>query len=216
ASQLLEKFVKVRASIRLLTAIALIGICGISVAQGWRIVHFSLVTMNIDSSEKRAELINTWGAVPGLASKALQVGLTDETNPSDAMIAYRRREILSEILSIKPLSSMLWLSLSAMRLATDQSPEDILAALRLSMLTGPNEAYVMVKRGVFGVSLWERLSPDVKSRVAYDLAPTLFPVLQRKQQREENCKPFFPQNPSPSARRYEMRFSPPASRRKRS
>src|SRR5262249_12110566 len=43
-----------------------------------------------------------------------------------------------------------------------------------------------------------------------------FPVLQRKQQREENCKPFFPQNPSPSARRYEMRFSPPASRRKRS
>jgi hypothetical protein len=131
--------------------------------------------MNIDSSERRAALINTWGAVPGVASKALQVGLTDEVNPSDTMVAYRRREIFSEILSIKPLSSVDWLSLSTMRLATDQSTEDVLASLRLSMVTGPNEAYVMVKRGVFGVSLWESLSPDLKSRVAYDLVPTLFP-----------------------------------------
>jgi hypothetical protein len=166
----------VRASIRLLTAIALMGICGIAITQGWRIVRFSLVvTMNIDSAEKRDELVNTWGAVPGVASKALQVGLTDEVNPSDMMVAYRRREILSEMLSIKPLSSMDWLSLSAMRLVTDQSTEDVLASLKLSMLTGPNEAYIMVKRGVFGVSLWEQLSPDLKSRVAYDLAPILFP-----------------------------------------
>ena len=45
-----------RADIRLLTAIALIGICGFSVAQGWRIVHFSLAMVNIDSSEKQAEI----------------------------------------------------------------------------------------------------------------------------------------------------------------
>ena len=95
-----------RAGIRLLTAIALIGICGFSVAQGWRIVHFSLATMNIDSSEKRAEITNTWGAVPGLASIALQAELTDEINLSDMMAANRRREILSAILSIKPLSSL--------------------------------------------------------------------------------------------------------------
>ena len=138
-------------------------------------MHFSLATMNIDSSEKRAEITNAWRAVPGLASIALQADLTDEINPSDMMVAYRRREILSEILSIKPLSSMDWFSLSGMQLVTDQSMEDVLASLKLSMLTGPNEAYVMTKRGVFGVSLWESLSPDLKSRVAYDLGPTLFP-----------------------------------------
>ena len=164
-----------RASIRLLTAIALIAISGLSVAQGWRIVHFSLATMNINSSEKRAEITNTWRAVPGLASIALQADLTDEINPSDMMVAYRRRAILSELLSIRPLSSMDWFSLSGMQLVTDQSMEDVLASLKLSMLTGPNEAYVMTKRGVFGVSLWESLSPDLKSRVAYDLGPTLFP-----------------------------------------
>jgi hypothetical protein len=164
-----------RAGIRLLTAIALIAMSGLSVAQGWRIVHFSLATMNIDSSEKRAEITNTWRAVPGLASIALQANLTDEINPSDMMVAYRRRAILSELLSIRPLSSVDWFSLSGMQLVTNQSMEDVLASLKLSMLTGPNEGYVMTKRGVFGVSLWESLSPDLKSRVAYDLGPTLFP-----------------------------------------
>ena len=164
-----------RASIRLLTAIALIAMSGLSVAQGWRIVHFSLATMNIDSSEKRAEITNAWRAVPGLASIALQADLTDEINPSDMMVAYRRRAILSELLSIRPLSSVDWFSLSGMQLVTNQSMEDVLASLKLSMLTGPNEGYVMTKRGVFGVSLWESLSPDLKSRVAYDLGPTLFP-----------------------------------------
>jgi hypothetical protein len=164
-----------RAGIRLLTAIALIAMSGLSVAQGWRIVHFSLATMNIDSSEKRAEITNAWRAVPGLASIALQADLTDEINPSDMMVAYRRRAILSELLSIRPLSSMDWFSLSGMQLATDQPMKDVLASLKLSMLTGPNEASVMTKRGVFGVSLWESLSPELKSRVAYDLSPTLFP-----------------------------------------
>jgi hypothetical protein len=164
-----------RAGIRLLTAIALIAMSGLSVAQGWRIVHFSLATMNIDSSEKRAEITNAWRAVPGLASIALQADLTDEINPSDMMVAYRRRAILSELLSIRPLSSMDWFSLSGMQLATDQPMKDVLASLKLSMLTGPNEASVMTKRGVFGVSLWESLAPELKSRVAYDLSPTLFP-----------------------------------------
>ena len=166
---------KVGASIRLVTAIALIGICGFAVAQGWRIVQFSLVTMNIDSSEERAELVNTWGTVPSVASKALQAGLTDEINPSDPMVAYRRRAVLSEILSIKPLSSINWLSLSAVQLVTNRPMEQVLESLKLSTLTGPNEGYVMGERAVFSLSLWEDLLPDLKSHVAIDLGPMLSP-----------------------------------------
>ena len=164
-----------RADIRLWTAIALIGICGFSVAQGWRIMHFSLVTMGIDSSEKRAEIVSTWSAVPGLASTALQAGLTDAINPSDMKAANRRREALSAILSIKPSSSVDWLSLSAMQLVTDQPMEQVLESLKLSMLTGPNEGYVMGERAVFALSLWEDLSPDLKSHVAIDLGPMMSP-----------------------------------------
>ena len=50
-----------------------------------------------------------------------------------------------------------------------------MGSLKLSMLTGPNEGYVMAERGIFGVTFWESLSPDLKSRVAIDLAPAMFP-----------------------------------------
>ena len=48
--------------------------------------------------------------------------------------------------------------------------EQVLESLELSMVTGPNEGYVMADRGIFGVSLWESLPPDLKRRVAIDLA----------------------------------------------
>ena len=205
-----------RAGIRLLTAIALIAICGFSVAQGWRIVHFSLATMNIDSSEKRAEITNAWRAVPGLASTALQADLTDEINPSDVMAANRRREALSAILSIKPLSSMDWLSLSGMQLVTDQPMEQVLESLKLSTLTGPNEGYVMAERAIFAVSLWEALSPDLKSRVAIDMGPMISPRTPAEGAARGKFRPFFPQNPSGCGTSYKRPFSPPGVRRKRS
>ena len=140
-----------RPDIRLWTAIAMIGICGFSVAQGWSIVRFSFATGNIDSSEKRAEIVSRWTEVPGLASTALQAELKENFNPSDMMAAIRRRALLSAILSIKPLSSRDWLALSGMQLVTDQPIEEVLGSLNLSVLTGPNEGYVMAERGVFGV-----------------------------------------------------------------
>ena len=159
-----------RADIRFWTAIALIGICGFSVARGWSIVHFSLALVNIDSSEKRAEIIIPGAVVPDVASAALQAELREKIDASDPKAANSRREALSAILSIEPLSSVDWLSLSGMQLVTDQPMEQVLESLELSMVTGPNEGYVMADRGIFGVSLWERLSPELKRRVAVDLA----------------------------------------------
>lgn len=159
-----------RADIRLLTAIALIGICGFSVTRGWSIVHFSLAMANVDSSEKRDEIINTWSFAPEVASAALHAGLTKKIDISDQKAANRRRDVLSSILSIEPLSSLDWLSLSGVQLVTDQPMGQVLGSLELSMLTGRNEGYVMAERGIFGISLWERLSPYLKTRVANDLA----------------------------------------------
>jgi hypothetical protein len=160
----------IRATIRLLTAIALIVISGVAVAQGWGIVRFFLAGMNIVSAEKRAAFADALRATSGISSTALKDELADETNRTDIIAPYHRRELLSAILTIEPLSSMDWLSLSSAELSTHRSMEDVLGSLRLSMLTGPNEGYVMESRRLFGVSLWERLSPDLKRRVANDLA----------------------------------------------
>jgi hypothetical protein len=168
-----------RVTIRLLTAIALMVISGITVAQGWEIVRFFLASMNIVSAEKRARTADAWRATSGVTSTALNDELADESNQSDIIAAYRRRELLSAILSIKPLSSMDWLSLSRAELMTHQSMEGVFASLELSMLTGRNEGYVMEERRLFGVSLWERLSPDLKRRVANDLAVGEIPDSQK-------------------------------------
>ena len=164
-----------RGSIRLATAIVLMGICGFSVALGWTIVRFSVATMNVESPEKRAEIAKTWGTTPGLAATALRNVLADKINIADQKAANEQREALAAILSIKPLSSRDWLSLSGVQFVTDQPMDDVLESLKLSTLTGPNEGYVMVERGIYGVSLWESLSPDLKSRVANDLLAVLFP-----------------------------------------
>jgi hypothetical protein len=131
--------------------------------------------MNVESPEGREEIVKTWGATPGLASTALRTVLADKINIADQKANNRQREVLSAILSIKPLSPRDWLALSGVQFITDQPMDDVLESLKLSTLTGPNEGYVMVERGIYGVSLWESLSPDLKSRVANDLVPVLFP-----------------------------------------
>ncbi len=159
-----------RADIRLLTTIALIGICGFAVARGWAIVHFSFAIANVGASEKRDVVINTWSSVPDVASAALQAELREKIEISDQKAANNRREALASILSIKPLSSFDWLSLSGWQLVTDQPMGQVFKSLELSMMTGPNEGYVTTERGIFGVSLWLRLPEELKRRVANDLA----------------------------------------------
>ena len=159
--------VVMRIDIRFWTAIVLIGICGFAVARGWSIVRFSLAA---DALKNPAEIAQAWGSTPGVASTALETEIRDKIDPSDLTAANNRREQLSVLLSIKPLSSYDWLSLSGMQLVTEEPIEQVLESLELSVLTGPNEGYVMAERGIFAVSLWERLSPDLKSRAAMDLA----------------------------------------------
>jgi hypothetical protein len=160
----------IRVTVRLLTAIALIVMSGIAVTQGWGIVRFFLASMNIVSAEKRARIDDASRATSGVTLTALKDELADETNQSDMIAPYHRRELLSVILSIEPLSSMDWLALSKAELMTHQPMESVFGSLELSMLSGPNEGYVMGERGIYGVSLWQRLSPDLKRRVAADLA----------------------------------------------
>ena len=159
-----------RADIRLWTAIVVIGICGFSVTRGFGIVHFSLAMASIDSLEKRAEIVNSWSSAPNVASRALQADLSYQINPSDQKAADHRRQTLSTLVSIKPMSSYSWLSLSGLQLITDQPMEQVFDSFELSMLTGPYEGYVIEDRRFFGVSLWQRLSPELKRRVVANLA----------------------------------------------
>ena len=146
----------------------MIGFCAFAVVRGLSIVHFSFAMANISSSENRAEMIHAWTTVPGVASAALQSQLKEKIDHLKAVNS--RREALAAVLSIRPLSSMDWLLLSGVQLVTDQPMDQVFGSLVLSVMTGPNEGYVMAERGMFGVSLWEDLPPDLKRHVIIDLA----------------------------------------------
>jgi len=156
--------------LRLLTAVVLIGICGLSVARGLGIAHFSLATASIDSPERRADIANRFSSAPDVASRALYVDLANPIDPSDQKGANRRRQTLTALVSIKPMSSYDWLLLSGLQFVTDQPMEQVFDSLELSMLTGPNEGYVMGERAVFALSLWERLPAELKIHVAADVS----------------------------------------------
>ena len=164
-----------RGDLRLLTAVVLIGICGLSVARGLGIAHFSLATASIDSPERRADIVNRFSSAPDVASRALQVDLANPIDPSDQKRANRRRQTLTALVSIKPMSSYDWLLLSGLQFVTDQPMEQVFDSLELSMLTGPHEGYVMGERAVFALSLWERLPADLKRHVAIDVAAMMLP-----------------------------------------
>jgi hypothetical protein len=166
-----------RADIRLWTAVVMIGICGFAIARGLGIVHFSIAMANIDSPEKRAEIVKAWGSAPSVASAALRADLNTQIDPSEQKANNRRREILCTLVSIKPMSSYSWLWLSGLQLITDQPMEQVFDSLELSMLTGPNEGYVMGERAVFAISLWLRLPADLKNHAALDVASVMFPIL---------------------------------------
>jgi hypothetical protein len=166
-------------NIRLFTAVALIGICGFCVVRGWSIVHFSLVMANADSPQKRAEVSDTWRSVANVGSAALHAELTEPIDISDPKVAKAQREAVSSLLAIEPMASFDWLSISGLQLFTDQPMEQVFASLELSTLTGPNEGNVMPARGIYGVSIWQRLSPELQRRVAADLAIDESPDIQK-------------------------------------
>src|SRR5512139_2147416 len=109
-----------RADLRLWTAIVIVGMCGFAVVRGWEIVHFSRAMADVGSPEKQAEITSIWAAAPEVASAALQADLKDKFDVSDPIAVIRRRAVLSSLLSIKPLSSEDWLSLSRIQLAARQ------------------------------------------------------------------------------------------------
>jgi len=155
---------------RVLTALAVLGLCGLAMVGGLNTVLFCIAGAAPARHEDRAAAVRPWAAVPGLAGAALQASLTSLADTTDIDGARARAEHLAALLAVKPSSSMNWLALAGMRLAAGQPTEKVLAALAMSSLTGANQGDVMSQRGILGLLKWEILPPDVRRRVVADIA----------------------------------------------
>jgi hypothetical protein len=135
--------------------------------KGCTIVSFRLAQAR---AQDRAESANAWTSVPGVASYALNAVVSAPLEPINPQTVAHRLDEIGALLSVHPLASEHWLSLSAMRHLAGQPMEKVLAPLRFSFSTGPNEEAVLFQRVLFSLSIWEELPGDIQWRVAKDLA----------------------------------------------
>jgi hypothetical protein len=152
-------------TIRLLTALAVAGICGWPVWQGFDLVRYAV-------ADSKPEAVRPWVDVSGLAFSAREHVLTPVNDSSDEKTIRKRRDELTEMLAVRPLSSFYWLQLAVARVDTHEALEKVIGALELSAVTGPNEGFMITDRGMFGIWQWEALPAEVRGRAIKDLVAT--------------------------------------------
>jgi len=148
--------------IRLLTALAVFGVCGWPVWQGLNMIRFAM-------ADSKPEAVDPWLNVSGLAFTAREYALTSVDDSSDDETVRKRRDELEGILAIRPLSSRYWLKLAEARIEAHEVLAKVINALELSVITGPNEGYMIAQRGLFGIWQWEVLPPELQKRAIADL-----------------------------------------------
>ena len=154
---------------RFLTVLAVLGLCVLAIPRGWDIVRvWAAAKADVGPDGYVTEAVRPWNGVSGLAFTVREFSLTYVGDVADENLALRRRDEIMEILSIRPLSTEYWLSLSEMRLLTGAHSSKVVEALGLSVLTGANEGYAMSRRGFFGLSHWEVLPAEIQKRTASD------------------------------------------------
>jgi hypothetical protein len=165
--------------LRFLTTVVVIAACGLTVARGWDFVRYSLAAQSAGAETNPSDVLGAWTADPGLTSLALEAMLRARQNPADTQAIGSRSDILSNLLSVRPMLSQSWLELAAARNSVKMPPDRVADAFAMSELTGPNEGAVMARRALLGIVMWGSLSPEARATAVRDIiGMTTFNALQ--------------------------------------
>jgi hypothetical protein len=159
--------------LRIATALVISGLSAFAMVCGVEWVRYYDARRAAAKDPARREAVAlSWRSVPGVASLARAEAVAAPVQASNPAEVSKRQQALDDIVSIRPLSSMNWLLLSGMDLVGRAPLDKVFRDLTLSYVTGANEGYVKGQRVVFALSLWERLTPDLRSLTIHGLATT--------------------------------------------
>ncbi len=174
------------------SAVGLFVLFGVAVYGGTELVGFERVATPLiaDVAAKRATqpidssmqpFVSTWADVTGVATRArrlsLQIVLTEAPQDTAAL-----EQAMSQLAENSPTIVSAWLALAETRAARDAPMESVLAAFRMSALTGSHEGYMMMQRAIFGLEHWMELpEPDRRTAIRDLLATVSLPELGRGQ-----------------------------------
>jgi O-antigen ligase len=161
-----------------LTALIVLVLCGYAAMQGWDLALSAMRARDVDETRPGSpsgttpgtgETARSWLGISGFGRSAFDLPLARIAS-IDPEAGRRRAAEVSAVVAARPLSSQAWLSLAVVRLVAREQLTSILAALRLSWLTGPNEGRVLWQRGMFGLALWDFLPIDAREQTIRDVA----------------------------------------------
>src|SRR6266536_5453785 len=164
------------------SAVGLFVLFGGAVYGGTELVSFDTVATPLiaDVAAKRATqpidssmqpFVSTWADVTGVATRArrlsLQIVLTEAPQDTAAL-----EQAMSQLAENSPTIVSAWLALAETRAARDAPMESVLAAFRMSALTGSHEGYMMMHRAIFGLEHWTELPGPDRRTVIRDILTT--------------------------------------------
>jgi hypothetical protein len=164
-------------TVRVLTAMGIIAVCGLAIYRGWNIADFAHAQASRLAPHEQPETLRPWLGFPGIGDLAAAASLSVVTDASDNESVRKRADGLADFLAQRPAGSAAWLSLAAMRRIIGRPFGEVLAALTMSWVMGPNEESVMWQRGVFGISQWRLLTADARQRTIHDVAGAILGTL---------------------------------------
>lgn len=156
-------------SLRAVTIVAVCAVCIPAAFRGASIAHFAITEARVAGTPDSLDTVKGWRDENGVAAAARDPALLPSDHADRAALA-RQRDALKDYLLAKPLSPVRWLSLADTELSLGEPIESVVRAFQMSELTGPYEGYLMPRRAIIGLLIWDKLGPDERIGAARDLA----------------------------------------------
>ncbi|HTV26232.1 MAG TPA: hypothetical protein VMF32_00435 [Xanthobacteraceae bacterium] len=158
---------------RLATIIVLIGLALFTLVRGAYVVGFSIAKANMFADAAGVDRVQAWQDVAGVeaaARRAARAPLLSATDPKELQVYAHQ---VKAALEVSPLAPTDWLSLAGLRLILSAPEDDVVSALNMSVLAGPNEGAVMLQRSMFGLLEWEHLPSATHAQTIRDLVGSI-------------------------------------------
>lgn len=184
---------------RALTMLVVVGLCGYAVWRGQAILRVAAAIRQPISRPIPLRVAQAWIGVPAVSQAVLAAPRPGSARNRGAAIETRLKRVAA-LLAARPLSARGWLSLAGLRLVAGAPYPRVLAALRLSWLTGPNDGALLWQRGTFALVQWDLLPAAARAHTVRDLAGLLRDGLASSAQRRLTRR-VLAAKPTPTRRR---------------
>jgi hypothetical protein len=155
-------------------AFALLLVFGLTAYGGANILGFEAMRNRVwfgpanQSTKSALDSVSGWTNTNsvGIAARSLMLEIIMSENSRDLAAI---EGALSELAVGSPTSTAAWVTLAEVRKARGEPMESVLAAFRMSALTGSHEGYFMMQRAIFGIKYWNELPEEDRRSVVRDM-----------------------------------------------